>query len=469
MTDYDICVLGGGPGGYASALYAASAGLKVALVEKDTLGGTCLNRGCIPAKGLLQAAEVYRTVRHAGSFGFTMPDGDTTVDWPALNARKQGVVDQLVKGLAGLIRQRKVTLLSGTGALNADGKVTVTGEDGSQTVVDAADVIICTGSVPKVFPGMDLGPRVFTSDEATNSTWEHLPESVAVIGGGVIGTEFASVYTDLGVRTTLLEYLPNAVLPIGPDRDVARHVERSLKKRGLTIVGNAKVGTLTDTGNSVQVPYTVGDKAEQIEVDQVLVAVGRRPVTDGLGLEQAGVTVDQGGFIEVDTATMRTSRERVYAVGDCVNTPGLAHVAYAEAIVAVQAILGEGPVPVDYGKVPWIVYAHPEIAWSGMTEEQAKEAGVDYEVRKHPWPGNGRAMIVGDTEGLVKIIAAKDGPIIGFHLCGPWASELLTSGYYAVNWEATPADVAHLIHPHPSLSELIGETMITFSGRSLHG
>lgn len=463
MSQYDICVLGGGPGGYASALYAASAGLKVAIVEKDIFGGTCLNRGCIPAKGLLQAAEVYRAVGHANSFGFELPKGETKIDWPAVNKRKGTVVNQLVKGLEGLIKKRKVDIFRGKGTMNADGKIVVDGQ-----VIDSKHVIIVSGSVPKWFPGMEPGPRVITSDEATNSTWESLPKSIAVIGGGVIGVEFASVYIDMGVETTLLEFMDDPILPLGTDREVADTVAKSLKKRGLKAIGGAKVGQLKDNGSTVTVPYEKGGKQESIEVEQVLVAVGRRPLSEDQGFAEAGVAIDQRGFIEVDTTTMQTSREGVYAIGDVVNTPGLAHVAYAEAIVAVKHILGENPVPVDYGKVPNIVYAHPEIAWSGMSEEQAKEAGIDYEVKKHGWPGNGRSMIVGETEGMVKIIAEKNGPIIGFHIAGPWASELMNGGYYAVNWEATPEDLGHLIHAHPTLAENIGETVITFSGRSLH-
>jgi dihydrolipoamide dehydrogenase len=465
MTDFDICVLGGGPGGYAAALYAASAGLKVALVEKDKIGGTCLHRGCIPAKGLLQAAEVYRTVGHADAFGFKVPRGETKIDWPAVNKRKAGITNQLHKGLEGLIKKRKIKTFSGKGTLTKDGKVSVDGE-----VISSANVIICSGSVPRLIPGMELGPRVITSDEATNCTREQLPKRVAVIGGGVIGVEFASVYTDMGVETTLLEAMDHAVLPIGPDRDVAAQLEKSLVKRGTKVVAGARVGQLEHKSESVVVPYEVDGEKFSVEVDQVLVAIGRRAVSEDQGFVEAGVKIDDRGFIDVNTNTMQTARANVYAIGDCVNTPGLAHVAYAEAVVAVGDILGENPVPVDYGKVPWVVYAHPELAWVGMTEEQAKAAGIDYEVKVHPWPGNGRSMIVGETEGVIKVLVARDGgPIIGFHLCGPWASELLTGGYYAVNWEATAADVAHLIHAHPSLSELVGETMITFSGRSLHG
>jgi dihydrolipoamide dehydrogenase len=464
MTDYDVVILGGGPGGYAAALYGASAGLNIVMVERDVVGGTCLNRGCIPAKALLQTAEVYRTATHAADFGI-MPQGDGAFspDWSRVATRTTGVVDKLVGGLSGLLKRRKVTVVKGHGRLTADGAVAVDGQE-----LRGRAVIVSTGSVPRSIPGFEPdGERIVTSDHSTRS--DALPERVAVIGGGVIGCEFASVFTDVGAQTTLLEAMPSGVLPIGPDAEVAGVLARSLTGRGTKVHAGARVTAPERSDGGLILGFESAGATEKIEVDQVLVAIGRRPVTDDIGLEAAGVTVSDRGFIGVDTATMTTDRPGVYAIGDVVDTPGLAHVAYAEAIVAIKSILGEQAVPVDYSRVPWVVYTHPEVAWAGLTEAEARAAGHDIEVHKHRFAGNGRAMIIGETDGMVKVVAAKDGPILGVHVVGPWASELLAEGYLAVNWQATPEDVGHFIHPHPSLTEAIGETMLTFTGRSLHG
>jgi dihydrolipoamide dehydrogenase len=462
MSAHDVVVLGGGPGGYAAALYGASAGLDVALVEEQKVGGTCLHRGCIPAKALLQAAEIARTVGEAGDFGI-MPEGGFRPDWTKINERKSGIVDRLSRGLAGLLGKRKVTVVSGRGRLTPDGTVAVDGE-----VLTGRGVIIATGSVPRSLPGYEFdGERIISSDHATSLP--SLGQRIAVIGGGVVGCEFASVFTDLGVTTTLLEMLPGGVLPVGPDPEAASVLARSLAKRGVSVHAQARASSPELTADGLIIAVETPKGSEKIEVDQVLVSVGRRPVTADCGFSEAGVALSDRGFVQVDPATLATTRPGVYAVGDVIDTPGLAHVAYAEAIVAIASILGERPVPVDYGKVPWIVYTHPEVSWVGMTEAEARAAGYDVIVHHGHFAGNGRAMIVGSTDGLVKVIAQRDGPLLGVHLVGPWASELLAESYLAVNWQATPSDVGAFIHPHPSLSEAIGETMLALTGRSLHG
>ncbi|MDI3313836.1 MAG: dihydrolipoyl dehydrogenase [Mycobacterium sp.] len=462
--DYDVVVIGGGPGGYAAALYGASAGLSIALIESDTVGGTCLNRGCIPAKALLHTAEVYRTAAGAADFGIRADgSGALTADWTRVAERTTGIVDRLVGGLTGLIKKRKVELISGWGRLTASGAVSVDG-----TTLRGRAVILATGSAPRTLPGFEFeGERIVSSDHSTRSAG--LPGRVAVIGGGVIGSEFASMFTDVGVQTTLLEALPGGILPIGPDPELADVLRRALVKRGTTIHAGATVSPPERSDGGLVLGFEANGTTEKIEVDQVLVAVGRRPLTADLGLAEAGVHVSDKGFIDVDTTTMATTRPGVYAVGDVVDTCGLAHVAYAEAIVAIQAILGERPVPVDYARIPWVVYTHPEVAWSGYTEADARAAGYDIVVGKHRFAGNGRAMILGDTDGLVKVVAQRDGPVLGVHIVGPWASELLAESYLAVNWQALPEEVGAFIHPHPSLSETVGETMLALTGRALHG
>jgi dihydrolipoamide dehydrogenase len=463
-SDFDVVIIGGGPGGYAAALYGASAGLSLAMVENDTVGGTCLNRGCIPAKALLQTAEVYRTANHAADFGI-VPDRATkfTADWAKVEKRTTGVVNQLVGGLSGLIKRRKVELVNGRGRLTNSGAVSVDGKE-----LRGRAVIIATGSVPRTIPGFEFeGEKIVSSDHSTRSP--SLPERVAVIGGGVIGSEFASVFTDVGVDTTLLEALPGGVLPIGPDPELAGILGKALAKRGTKIHPEARVSPPEKSNGGLVLGFETKGGSEKIEVDQVLVAIGRRPVSEDMGLAEAGVRVSDKGFVEVNTDTMATTRPGVYAIGDVVETPGLAHVAYAEAIVAIKAILGENPVPVDYARVPWVVYTHPEVAWAGYTEAEARAAGYDIEVHKHKFSGNGRAMIIGDTDGMVKVVAERNGPILGVHIAGPWASELLAENYLAVNWQALPEEVGAFIHPHPSLSEAVGETMLALTGRSLHG
>jgi dihydrolipoamide dehydrogenase len=461
---FDLVVVGGGPGGYASAFYGASAGLSVALVEKDTIGGTCLNRGCIPAKAFLETAAARRHVEHAAEFGIAATLGAT--DFAVAQARKQKIVDGLVKGLTGLVKAKKVTYVLGVGALNADNSVTVTAADGTKTELSGKNVVLAAGSVPRVIPGFEPGGPVMTSDEVL--MLDRIPARIAVIGGGAIGCEFASAFVDLGAEVTILEGLPK-ILP-GLDADLANVVVRSFGKKKIAIKTGVAVTGHTPTGNgSTVVSFGEGEK---LEVDAVIVSVGRRPFTDQLGLANTKVAVSDRGFVEVD-AYCRTNVANVYAVGDLINTPQLAHVAYAEAILVVKQVLGETVIPVDYDRVPWAIYCSPEVAWAGPGEEAAKAAGYDVVVAKHQFRSNSRAMIIGETDGLVKIIAKKNpdgsaGQVLGVHMVGPWVTEQLSGGYLAVNWEATVEEIAHFIQPHPSLSELFGETVMSLTGRSIN-
>ena len=458
MDDFDLVVLGGGPGGYAAALYGASAGMRIAIVEERRVGGTCLHRGCIPAKELLQTAEVLRTVRTASDFG--VHAAAPTLDLGVSQQRKQAVIDRLTSGLESLLKSRKVTIVPGTGTIAADAR-TIQVSDGS--AVRGANVIVTTGSAVRSLPvaGLELdGTRVLSSDDVLQL--DHVPARVAVIGGGAIGCEFASFLVDVGAEVTIVEVLPQ-ILP-GVDQQVAQTVTRAFSKRGIKVQTGAQVRSF-DGGTLV---FDAKNGEQRLDVDAVVVSVGRRPRSENIGLDAAGVKVDERGFIAVD-GNMRTNVDGVYAIGDVVATPQLAHVAYAEAVVAIKTMLGEQPLPVDYDKVPWGIYCHPEVAFCGLTEAQATERGYDVVTSVHRWGGNGRALILGETDGMMKIVAERDGAILGVHIAGPWATELIAEGYLSVNWEATPADVGMLIHAHPTLSELFGESVLAMTGRSLHG
>lgn len=472
---YDLVVIGGGPAGYGAALYAGAAGMSVALVERDRLGGTCLHRGCIPAKELLETAAVWRTVGEAAEFGVNVEPPE--LDFGVSQDRKQRIVEGLETGVKGLLRRRKVTTYEGTGRLCADRSVEVeAGGSGTQTL-QADHVLLAAGSVPITLPGFEReGTLVMTSDEVL--ALQEVPARVAVIGGGAIGCEFASMLADLGAEVTVLEYAPQ-IIP-GVDVDIAKALARAFSKRGITVLTGCQVTGHTPCDGGTTVQYTIaprsgdGDSEEaSLEVDAVVVSVGRRPYPDHLGLDGTEVKLDERGFVAVDEMC-RTTMAGVYAIGDLINTPQLAHVGFAEAIVAAKDMLGEEPAPVDYANVPWAIYCHPEVAFAGLTETAAREAGYEVVTSKHRFTGNSRAMIVNDTEGLVKVVAEREadgsaGRVLGVHMMGPWVTEQLGQGYLAVNWEATVAEVAALVQPHPTLSELFGETMLSLTGRGLHG
>jgi dihydrolipoamide dehydrogenase len=459
---FDVVVIGGGPGGYASALHGALAGLNIAVVEKDKVGGTCLHQGCIPAKEFLETATVYRTVAGAKEFGI-LSDAPA-VDFAQSQARKQKVVDQLWKGLAGLMKKRKITVVEGTGTLRP--KRTVKVDDGTE--LKGRYVILASGSVPRTIPGFEVdGQVVLTSDEVL--ALEKLPATAVVIGGGAIGCEFASMLSDLGTQVTILEVLPK-LLP-GCDKDVVDLVARSFKKRGIAVHTGVTVHGHKPNADGSGTTVLFGD-GEEVAVEAVVISVGRRPLSDNLGLAGTAVEVDERGFVKVDEY-MRTAEPDVFAVGDLVATPALAHVGFAEGILAIDQILGDQVVPVDYNKVPWCIYCHPEVAFAGYSEEGAKEAGFDVVAKKDAYGGNGRALIIGEPEGLVKVVAERDangkaGRILGVHMVGPWVTEQLGQGYLSVNWEAGVDEVAHFIQPHPTLSENFGETVLALTGRGLH-
>ncbi len=460
-------VIGGGPGGYAAGLYGASAGLRVAIVEEQRVGGTCLHRGCIPAKELLETATIARTVRSAAEFGVDAAGADAlTINLATSQQRKHQVIDRLVSGLESLLKGRKVTVVPGTGRLRDGAGHLVTVSDGTE--LRGRNVILAMGSAPRSLPlpGLEFdGQRVLSSDHLLELA--SVPARVAVIGGGAIGCEFASFLRDVGSDVTILEALPQ--LLNGVDPQVAQVVARSFQKRGINSQVGVKIIGAEPSGDGLAIRYEAKQGETTLEVDAVIVSVGRRPRSEGTDLIEQGVALDAKGFVTVD-AMMHTSVPGVYAVGDVVDTPQLAHVAFAEAIVAVRDMLGEQPAPIEYTKVPWGIYCHPEVAFCGLTENAAKAAGHDVETSVHRFMGNSRAIIVGETDGLVKIVSDKvTGVLLGVHICGPWATELIAEGYLSVNWEATASDLGALIHAHPTLSELFGESALALTGRSLHG
>jgi dihydrolipoamide dehydrogenase len=459
---FDVVIIGGGPAGYAAALHGGLAGLNIAIVEKEKVGGTCLHRGCIPAKEFLETATVCRTVTGAKEFGIEVEP--PVVEFAQSQARKQKVVDQLWHGLQGLLKRRKVTVFAGVGTLHPGKLVKV--DDGTELTGDA--IILATGSVPHNIPGFAVDGRlVLTSDEVLDL--EKLPGSAVVIGGGAIGCEFASMMSDLGTQVTVLEALPK-ILP-GCDSDVTAVVLRSFKKRGIDVRTGVTVTGHQPAGDGQSTTVSFGD-GESISVEAVVVSVGRRPLSEGLLAPGTAVELDARGFVVVDEY-QRTAEPGVYAAGDLVNTPQLAHVGFAEGMLIIDQLLGDKVVPVDYGKVPWCIYCHPEVAFAGLSEEAAKAAGYDVVTKKDAYGGNGRALIVGETDGLVKVICEKTpegkaGRILGVHMVGPWVTEQLGQGYLAVNWEAVPEEVAHYVQPHPTLSENFGETILALTGRGLH-
>jgi dihydrolipoamide dehydrogenase len=455
---YDVVVIGAGTGGYSAALRSAQLGKRVALVERDErLGGTCLLRGCIPTKALLQSAAVMDTVNRSDDWGIKA-SGEP--DWSAVKAFEDKVVAKLVQGVTGLVRQRGIDVVHGQAKLVAGPAVEVDGRR-----LESADVILATGSQPRMLPGVEVTERVITSDQAL--WYDRIPSSAAVIGAGAVGLEFASLYRSFGAEVTVIEALPR-LAPL-EDEDVSKEIARALRKRGIASAAGTSVRSVRDTGEQVDVVYTPADGEETtISVDVCLVAVGRGPVTAFLGLEEVGVTLHEKGFVDVDDQ-LRTSAEHVWAVGDVAATPlQLAHVSFTEGYAVAERIAGIEVPEIDYVNIPRVTYCSPEIASVGLTEAQAVERGHEVVVEKLDFRGIGKANIVGEG-GFVKVVAeAGDGPVLGVHMIGPHVTDLVAEAQLITNWEAVPEEVAALIHPHPTLSEAIGEAHMALAGKPLH-
>jgi len=450
-TTHDVVVLGGGSGGYACALRAAELGLSVALVEKDLLGGTCLHRGCIPTKALLHAAEVADSAREASSFGVLATlEG---IDMPAVTAYREGVVSRLHKGLQGLVSSRSVDYVEGEGRLEGDRTVVV----GDRRLV-GRHVVLAKGSYARTLPGLDIGGPVMTSDQALGL--DHVPGRVVVLGGGVIGVEFASVMRSFGADVTIVEALPRLVAAEEPG--VSKALERAFRKRGIALRTGVRFESATVEGDAVTVRLEGGD---ELEADLLLVAVGRGPVTSGLGYEEAGVTLDRG-YVVTDERC-RTSVEGVHAVGDIVPGLQLAHRGFAQGIFVAEDIAGLDPRPVIESTIPRVTYCEPEIASVGLTEEQARAAHDEVEAYEYNLGGNGKSQIL-RTAGFVKLVRVKDGPVVGVHMIGSRIGEQVGEAQLVVGWEAHPEDVAAFIHAHPTQNEALGEAHLALAGKPLH-
>ena len=454
---YDIVVLGGGSGGYACALRAAELGKRVALIEKEKVGGTCLHKGCIPTKALLHAAEIADQARESESFG--VRSSFEGIDIAGVHAYKNKVVERLWKGLQSTIASRKIDTIDGHGRLISPTQVQV-----GDTIYEAGHIVLATGSEPRSLPGLDIdGERVISSDDALR--YGRVPSSVIILGGGVIGVEFASVWRSFGAEVTIVEMMPQ-LLPL-EDEGSAKLLQRAFRRRGIGFELGARFESVKHTETGVTVTLAGG---KTLDADLLLVAVGRGPVSAGLGYEEAGVAMERG-YVKVDEFC-RTSAPAISAVGDLIATPQLAHVGFAEGIMVAERIGGLDVTPIDYDGVPRITYSEPEVASVGITSAQAAERRLQVTEFSYPLGGNGRSVIL-QTQGAAKVIAAvkedgTPGEVVGIHLVGSRVGELIAEGQLIYNWDAEPSDVAQLVHPHPTQSEIMGEAMMALAGKPLH-
>tara|TARA_B100001079_G_scaffold250671_1_gene242397 strand:- start:13 stop:1377 length:1365 start_codon:yes stop_codon:yes gene_type:complete len=451
-----ITIIGGGPAGYAAALYANNFELEVTLIESDILGGTCLNRGCIPAKYWLHVAELNHEINHAHEFGIEI--NETNINWANTTNKRNEIVNKLVSGIGALLKSKKVNVVEGWGQVESKNVVVVKKENGEEERIASDYILLATGSQPRNLPNLEFdNDFIISSDTALN--WDKPPSSVCIVGAGAIGCEFASLLVDLGSEVTVVE-LEDEILP-GLDKRTSGELRKQLTKRGV----NFKLQTSIESVNDKELIFSDGEKEN---FESVLVAIGRKPFTESMGLENVGITIENG-FIPVDLETMKTSVDNIYALGDIVkDSPQLAHVAFAEAISAITHIATGEKSPINYSAIPYVVYTNPELAEVGINSDKAKVDELDISQSQHSFVGIGRAMIQNQNQGVVKVYAEEDGPIVGASVCGPNAGELIHELMYMVGWEALPSEAAEFIHAHPTLSEAIGESLMSLSGKGLH-
>lgn len=463
MSEYDVVVIGGGPGGYVAAIRAAQLGQKTAVVEKEKLGGICLNVGCIPSKALLRNAELAHILRErAKEFGISFEN--LQLDFSASVKRSRQVSDRLVKGVGFLMRKNKIDVKTGTAKLTGPKSLVVTGEDGSTEEIQAKNIILATGSRAAVIPGVEVdGEKVLTFREAILQTRQ--PKSVIVIGGGPIGIEFSDVWSSYGTEVTVVEMLPR-IIPL-EDEEMSKELTKVFEKRGVKLLTGARVEKVEATDSGVRVTVSKDGQQQALEAEQALVATGFKPNTADIGLEAAGVELDKRGFVVIDEY-MRTNVPGIYAIGDVTGKLLLAHVASAQGIVAAETIAGVETMPLDYTMMPRAVYTHPQVASFGLTEEQAREQGRDYKVGRFPFQANGKALGLGDYTGFAKILVDKQyGEILGAHMIGPDVSELLPELTLAQKWELTTEEISRNVHAHPTLSEVLMEAAHDAEGHAI--
>ncbi|WP_066365644.1 dihydrolipoyl dehydrogenase [Neobacillus fumarioli] len=469
--EYDLVILGGGTGGYVAAIRASQLGLKTAIVEKGKLGGTCLHQGCIPSKALLRSAEVFRDAKRSEEFGVIT--GDVAVNFAKVQERKNKIIETLHKGVQHLMKQGKIDVYHGFGRILGPsifspmpGTISVEMTDGTENeMLIPKNVVIATGSRPRTLPGLEIdGEYVMTSDEALQL--QNLPKSIIIVGGGVIGIEWASMLSDFGVDVTVIEYA-DRIIPT-EDQEISKEMQRLMKKKGITIVTSAKV--MPDTivkDNGVTISAEVKGTVQEFKAEKILVSVGRQANVEGIGLENTEIQVENG--VIVTNEFFQTKESHIYAIGDCIGGLQLAHVASHEGIIAVEHIAGKNPAPLDYHLVSRCIYSSPEAASVGITEEQAKEKGHKVKVGKFSFRAIGKALVFGESDGFVKIIAdSETDDLLGVHMIGPHVTDMISEAGLAMVLDAVPWEIGHTIHPHPTLSEAIGEAALAVDGKAIH-